>query len=392
VIIADDLSPIEIIQLIQFNPVGIILENCGKFSHTAIIAANAPFPVIILKTELCDYLKPFEKILFNHEENALIIRPTEEEVIRSKEIQRHESLTPLSSLLYKESSIRLLSNIEPCETIGSLHEQSQGYGLIRTEFLYFQNTHPPEEQIITNILEKICLKTPAHYPITIRTPDLGGDKTPLFYTHFFEKYQSSLSLRGIGLTLKHPEILIPNLRSILCLSERFKNIRILLPMVKTIDDIAQTKKLIHHLIKDLQNEKLISQSYKRPLIGAMIEVPAVAICADQLAPHCDFFSIGGNDLIQFTMAADRNDKNQQDYFINHPEAIFRLIENTVKFSKKFHKIPTTICGDFRNPSYIFRLLECGIRDFSTAHNQISEFIKNIHSLNNHRSDKIIVPA
>lgn len=373
VVIADELGPIEMMQLIKLSPAAIIVENCGQYSHTAIIASGANIPILSSSLDLHQRLQNGTSLIYDYFTNKFIIEPTEQEIKELLKQRPHSNIIKLLEppFYYNHNPVIISANIEPPENPELAKKvNAQGFGLIRTEFLFFQTLYLPTEQEQYDALEKICQTVDVSQPITIRTPDFGGDKTPAS-SRIFDDYKGVLSLRGVGLTLKHPELLIPNLRAILRLSEKYPNIRILLPMVKISQHIIDIKKILNQVKETLIQEKLLHKKQQIPPIGAMIEVPSAAICADLLALHCDFFSIGSNDLVQFAMAADRNDTTQEEYFINHPEAIFRLIENTFEASKK-QKFQLSMCGDFRNRNFLNHLLTMGIRHFSTAIHQVQD--------------------
>lgn len=381
VIIANELGPIEMMQLIKLSPVAIIAGHCGQYSHTAIIASGANIPILISPIDFNQRLESNSLLAYDSFTNRLLVNPTQKELDKLETAQ-NEDLTGviLPPFLYKNQNVTISANIEPPENPELIYDsKAQGFGLIRTEFLFFQSKTLPTEQEQYDALEKIARTIAPQDVITIRSPDFGGDKTPL-YNPIFDQYRGVLALRGIGLTLKYQEFLIPHLRAVLRLYKKYPNIRILLPMVKEVKHLTETKEILTQLLENLKSEKKIPQKATIPPIGAMIEVPAAAICADLLAPHCDFFSIGGNDLVQFTMAADRNDITQEDYFIECPEAVLRLIQKTIDAATN-HLFPPSICADLRNKQLLQKLLELGIRHFSTAMHNVQILAGLLHEIN-----------
>ena len=382
IILADEVGPAEMIRLISKKTAGIIVKQCGGFSHTAILARASGIPLITYKNDGLRNVKYGDMIGFNAHKQTLFLFPdaqirTEiETALLQKNILNTKPRKKKYSSPYKTKSgiiIHIHANIELPEEIDlALLYGAEGIGLLRTEFLFFQAEHriPTEDEqydILNNLTKKI-----ENYPITIRTLDVGGDKIPPVLRPFFqEKHIGALGSRGIRFCLSELNLFIPHLRAILRASVN-KNIRLLIPMITTENDMILVRTLITDVMKSLIQEKLLPENFELPPIGAMIEVPSAAICADIIAPYADFFAIGSNDLTQFTLVRDRSHNNEDDYFQKPTLAVLRLIENTVQAAQKAN-IPVRICGETPHFEVVQSLISKGIRDFSISPRNIEKF-------------------
>ena len=256
--------------------------------------------------------------------------------------------------------IQLMCNIEIPQEIDKIIEtRCDGIGLFRTEFLFLDRDSFPSEEEQFTIYKSIIEKMDGR-PVTIRTFDLGGDK----FSHFLQMQKEDnpyLGCRGIRFSLSLIEMFKAQLRSIIRAS-KYGNVKIMFPMVIGVEDFLAAKVVVMQCYQEL-----IEQSYN-PIpnipLGVMIEIPAAALCSNELAQHCDFFSIGTNDLVQYTLAVDRNNESMSGYYIQHHPAVLKLINQTL-ISAATHHIPVSICGEMAStPEYIPLLMGMGVTEFS----------------------------
>jgi len=257
-------------------------------------------------------------------------------------------------------TISLKANIEyPGELASVLHNLCDGIGLFRTEFIYLNRSTMPEEDeqyaIYTEVLQRLN-----SLPAIIRTFDLGGDKLS-----FLQKYNKEenpyLGSRGIRFSLQEKELFKAQIRAILRASVH-GNAAIMFPMIISSEDFLSGRALVDECKQELDAEQI---PYNKSIpVGAMIETPAAALCSEQLAKVCDFFSFGTNDLVQYTLAVDRNNDQVTPYYVQHHPAVLALIKRTIAAANKAG-IPVSICGEMAsNPIYIPLLIGLGIRELS----------------------------
>lgn len=369
VVVADDITPADVILLQQQGIGGFITEFGGPLSHTAILARSLGIPAIVGAHGASARVSEGEWILVDGQAGEAIANPSPAEEAeferRAREHQRFramlDSLRDVPSVSQDGVPITLLCNIElPADTAHAHGVGAAGVGLYRTEFLYMNRAELPTEaeqyEAYVNVIQAVS------GPVTIRTLDLGADKqvdsgriagpTP---------NNPALGLRAIRLCLKDEDLFRVQLRALLRASAHGE-IKIMLPMISHLSELLRAKKLIHGVMDELR-EKGVPFDHSVP-IGAMIEVPAAALAAPYLAQHCDFFSIGTNDLIQYTLAIDRVD-DEVNYLYDplHP-AVLQLIAQTIRAGNTYG-IPVSMCGEMAGDArFTPLLLALGLREFS----------------------------
>jgi phosphotransferase system enzyme I (PtsI) len=276
-------------------------------------------------------------------------------------------------------SVTLMANAELPEDITTISGTgAEGIGLYRTEFLYMNRIAPPEEEEQLAAYRDVVEGMDGH-PVTIRTFDLGADKT----VDGGRKHQTvvtnpALGLRAIRLCLKQPNMFRTQLRAILRASA-YGNIRIMFPMISTNSELMQAKAMLEQCKQDLDKEGLAYDPHVK--VGAMIEIPASAVCAEMFARHVDFLSIGTNDLIQYTLAIDRIDDNVNYLYDPLHPAVLRLIHTTLRAGKK-HGVTVSMCGEMAgDPRYTRLLLAMGLENFSMHPNALLEVKQVINETN-----------
>lgn len=258
--------------------------------------------------------------------------------------------------------IKLRCNIDLSSELDRFAELgADGIGLYRTEFLYLGKARLPSEDEQYEVYREAALKAAPH-SVTIRSFDLGGDKLSHLLPSSREE-NPYLGLRGIRFSLAHPDIFRTQLRAVLRAACHGK-IKLMFPMVADLRDFIRGKALVDDCLRELQAGGVSCVESIR--LGVMIEVPSAALCADELAWHCDFLSIGTNDLVQYTLAADRNEAALTPYYISHHPAVVRLLAETIAAGIKAGK-PVSVCGEMASrPEYLPLLTGLGCSDFSVG--------------------------
>ncbi len=380
ILVADNLSPAETSQIQLARIMGFITDHGGKASHTSIIARTLEIPAVLGLGTATQIIKNDDIIIVDGVEGLVIVHPEEETLIeydeRMKKYEAHQAEIRRTSI-HQATSLdgtifKVMGNIELPEEIVTVKDHGgDGIGLFRTEFLYMNRfDFPTEQELFEHYKEVVELMAP--HPVTIRTLDINGDKE-IYGAPKTKEANPVLGLRAIRFCLKNPNIFKTQLRAILR-AAAYGNVRLLLPMISGCEEIQQTCRLLDEVAMELEKQAL---PYKRDIpVGAMVEVPSAAIVADLIAGLVDFFSIGTNDLIQYTLAADRSNP-QMDYLYNalHP-AVIRLIHQVIEAGKKNH-IKTFMCGEMASDIMNLPILMgLGIDEFSMSPQSIP-VIKNM---------------
>ena len=370
VVLADDLTPADTV-LMQHNGIlAFATEYGGPTSHTAILARSMGIPAIISLRQAVRSVEEDDLIIVDGEKGIFIIDPDEKTLAFYRQEQDKfnnyyaslNNLVDTSASTIDSTTIVLQANIELPRDFESVRKVgAAGVGLYRTEFLYMNRESPPDEEEHFQTYRKV-IDILDGLPLTIRTLDLGADKQ-VDGGRSSGPVQSNpaLGLRAIRLCLKEPELFRPQLRAILRVSAHGP-VRILIPMLSNVQEIEQVFLMIDEIKAELKTQAIPFDS--SVAIGAMIEVPAAAICADIFAEKLAFLSIGTNDLIQYTMAIDRvNDEVNYLYEPLHP-AVLRLIKMVLDAGNNAN-IPVSMCGEMAGDCQFTRLLlSLGLRDFS----------------------------
>lgn len=381
ILVATHLTPAETSQ-IQLNRImGFVTDRGGKASHTSIIARSLEIPSVLGLETATAVIKNDDLIIVDGNQGTVIVNPSEETLIDYSDLRRRYALhradiVRAAGELPAESTdglvFRVMGNIElPEEIVGVRDNGGEGIGLFRTEFLYIARTNFPEEQeLFEQYRETVELMAP--HPVTIRTLDINGDKEiPSMPTP--EEVNPALGLRAIRFCLRKPDIFITQLRAILRAASH-GNVRLLLPMISGCEEISESIRLLDEAAASLAKEGV---EYNRDIeIGIMIEVPSAAILADAMAEMVDFFSIGTNDLVQYTLALDRANPHVAHLYSPLHPAVIRLIRHIVDSAREKNK-PTYICGEMAaDPINLPVILGLGIEELSMAPQSIPE-IKNM---------------
>ncbi len=369
VIVADDITPADIILLSQQKVVAFITEFGGPTSHTAILARSLGIPAIVGLRDARKWLRDGETVIVDGEQGHALAAPDAEALtfFKSKQVKLAQDRATLQLLRDKPAiskdgvKIRLLANIEsPDDAIHAAELGAEGVGLYRTEFLYMNRKDLPSEEEQFEAYAKVVSAVKG--PLTIRTLDLGADKQVDSGARLGPTPNNpALGLRAIRLCLREPELFRAQVRALLRAS-RFGEMKIMLPMISSVAEYRQA----HNFMAATRIE-LAREGYKMAddvPVGAMIEIPAAALASPMLARECQFFSIGTNDLIQYTLAIDRVD-DEVNYLYDplHP-AVLQLIQRTIQSGVRAG-IPVTMCGEMAGDvRYTRLLLGLGLQEFS----------------------------
>ena len=381
VVVAHDLSPSQIASLDTAKVRGFVTDLGSRNSHAAIVARALGIPAVVgLKTATVDIFGG-DRIIIDGNRGNVIVRPDEETIKEYQLIEKdfhvfEEKLTSelkdLPAITLDGREIMILGNIEfPRDISPNLNQGAAGIGLYRTEFLFLgSNESPTEEEHFKAYSQSV--QELGDKPLIIRTVDLGGDK--FFPANSNTELNPFLGCRSIRYCLEHPDIFKSQLRAILRASA-LGNAKIMFPLISSLQELRKAKDIVNEVKEEL-NQNGIDFDEKIE-IGVMIEVPSAAMVADDLAKEVDFFSIGTNDLIQYTMAVDRgNEKVAHLYSPAHP-AILKLLKMIINAAEE-NNIKIGICGEMGGEiEYTILLLGLGLREFSVAPAMIIPEVKKI---------------
>ncbi|QFT89787.1 Phosphoenolpyruvate-protein phosphotransferase [Bacillus sp. THAF10] len=370
IIIAEDLTPSDTAQLNRQFVKAFTTDIGGRTSHSAIMARSMEIPAVVGTKNVMEEIQNDTMVIVDGLDGEVIVDPTDDEIAFYQEKQQkfEEQKKEWAKLVNEKSlssdghEVELAANIgTPKDVKGVLANGGEGVGLYRTEFLYMGRTELPTEEeqykAYKEVLERMEGK-----PVVVRTLDIGGDKE-LPYLDLPKEMNPFLGYRAIRLCLEQQDIFRTQLRALLRASS-YGNLKIMFPMIATLDEFRQAKAILLE-----EKEKLVNEGTKvneHIEIGIMVEIPSTAVMADMFAKEVDFFSIGTNDLIQYTMAADR--MNEQVSYLYQPynPAILRLIDNVIQAAHKNGKW-AGMCGEMAgDPIAIPILLGLGLDEFSMS--------------------------
>ncbi len=368
--IAEDISPAEMLMMHYQGVAAIASQYGGANSHTAILARSLGVPAVVGVPRLLDYIRHGEALVIDGRQGVVLAGPDPAELeyfrLRQREERRHlaalRKIRELPAISRDGHAVQLLANVEIPEDIPAARRAAAaGIGLYRTEMLFINRDQPPDEEEQYRVYRRI-VRAMKGRPVTIRTLDLGADKTPgLAERRPAAANNPAMGLRAIRCCLREPELFCAQIRAILRASA-LGPVRMMIPMLSTVQELQQVLRLVE---EEKQRLRLRRQRFDENLpVGGMIEVPAAAVAAPAFARRLDFLSIGTNDLIQYTLAVDRLDE-QVNYLYDplHP-AILKLIQLVIGAGRRAG-IPVAMCGEMAGDTrYTRLLLGMGLREFS----------------------------
>jgi phosphotransferase system enzyme I (PtsI) len=392
IIVAHDLSPADASQIQLERIKGFVTDRGGKDSHTSIIAKSLKIPSVLGLGKATASVNNDDILIVDGSSGILIINPDEDTLFRYEErIARFEEYRAglerqvhLPAVTKDGVAFNLMANIEHVEEVVAARDYGASeIGLFRTEFLYLDlKRFPTEDELFSRYRELVELMNPKS--VTIRTLDINGDKVnPLLAQ--VEEANPSLGMRAVRFCLENEHVFITQLKAIFR-AAAFGNIKLLIPMISCMEEIIQVRHIIDKAVFELENENKI---FNRDIpLGAMIEVPSAVMIAEKLADHVDFFSIGTNDLIQFTMAIDRRNRQVAHLYQALNPAVLKMIKMTYDAAAK-KKIDLVMCGEMAgDPINIPVLVGMGLTNFSMNSASIPLVKKMIRELDTENAGKI----
>lgn len=386
VILAHDLTPSETASLNREFVQAFVTEVGGSTSHSAILAGALEIPAVVGVGDFLTELSGGETVIVDGDEGRVIVDPDEETLRDYREIARRQrrATEQIRSRVDQEAEttdgtrIFVFGNIEfPEESEHCKLRGADGIGLYRTEFLYLGATAERTEEDHYQAYLQVIRNFPEQ-PVTIRTLDLGADKIPGAMRHLYrDNTNPELGLRSIRVSLEYVELFKTQLRAILRVATE-GDVRVMFPLISSVSEFRQAKMILRDVREDLEEQGI---PFRRDIpVGMMVEVPSAAIMAEDFAREVDFFSIGTNDLIQYTLAANRADPLVAKYYNAADPSILWLLDRVLRAAEQA-RIPVTVCGQMSSdPKFVPLLVGMGLRQLSVtpqAIPTIKEVIRNM---------------
>jgi phosphotransferase system enzyme I (PtsI) len=384
VVVAHELSPTQTASLDKKFVKGLATDAGGRTSHTAIVARSLGIPAVVGLEDATADVSGADTVIIDGNRGIVVINPDEDTLQQYEQYsldftqlkQRLDTLRDLPAVTRDGTEITLLGNIEfPDESALVLKKGGQGIGLYRTEFLYLYSGREPTEQDHYEAYAQV-VRAIGNRPVVIRTVDLGADK----YTQsrrYAPEPNPFLGLRSIRFCLQNLSVFKTQLRAILRASV-LGDVQVMFPLITSLQELRQAKMILRDVMEDLDE---YSVQYRQDIeVGIMVETPSAALTAGTLAREVDFFSIGTNDLIQYTLAVDRGNEQVSSLYSGADPAVLRLVRTIIQDAYRAN-IGLSICGEIASePEYIMLLMGMGVRTFSLAPPMIPEVKQIIRSV------------
>lgn len=374
IIVKKDLTPFELVRMDKEKVLAFVTEYGGKTSHSIIMARTLEISAVVGLEGIMDRVNNNDLLILDGEEGIVVINPSEE-ILEKYTIKKQEYLEHINMLKeYKNrksltkdgKKVKIVANISaPEDVIRVLKNTEEGIGLFRTEYLYIDRDKVPSEEEQFKAYKEVAEKLNGS-PVVIRTLDIAGDKNIPYFNLPKEK-NPFLGYRAIRFCLEHKEVFMSQIKAILRASY-YGNVKMMFPMISSIQELREVKKIVEEVKGRLREEKVnFDDSIK---VGIMVEIPSVAIMSDIFAKEVDFFSIGTNDLIQYTTAVDRMNQKVSNLYSHYHPAVLRLIKTVIDNGHK-EGIWVGVCGEAACDPYLTPILVgMGIDELSMSNSSI----------------------
>ena len=369
IIVADDLTPSETVQMDKKKILAFVTVHGSTNSHTAILARMMNIPALIGVPLSLEELHSGTQAIVDGKNGVFYLEPDAAQIANAEEAQKREKEQQNLLATYKGretvtksgKKIHLYANIGSVSDVAYvLENDAEGIGLFRSEFLYLGRDALPDETEQFNAYRQV-LQMMAGKKVIIRTLDIGADKNA-DYLELGHEDNPAMGYRAIRICLEQPDIFKTQLRALLR-AAKFGNLSIMYPMITSVEEVMSIKEIVKEVEKELQDENL---PYAIPEQGIMIETPAAVMISAELAEHVDFFSIGTNDLTQYTLAIDRQNSRLDRFYNPHHEAVLRMIQMTIDGAHKHGKW-VGICGELgADTTLTDRFITMGIDELSVS--------------------------
>jgi phosphotransferase system enzyme I (PtsI) len=393
IVVADELLPSQAVMLGDVDVRGIVTQAGSQTSHAAIIARSRGIPAVCGLAGVLRQVKTGDTIIVDGRDGHVVVDPEPETLAAFRKLEReffllkdqlaenrdHPALTEDGVALDLLANINSVADARSAVAMGA-----SGVGLFRTEYLYLVHPDVPDEKEQLEIYREIIATSPGHN-VTIRTLDIGGDKTVPYLGHTHQEANPFMGWRSIRLSFEHPEFFNTQIRAILRAGADAEDaggqVKMLFPMITTLEEIRKVRALVGRVCKRLRSER---KRFSRVQVGMMLEVPAAAVCIDSMVDIVDFISIGSNDLVQYLMAADRDNPKVNQLCQPLSPAVLRVLSQVIRSCNEAGK-PITLCGEMAGqPRAFVLLLGMGLRSFSMS----PAFVPSIKELASH----LTIPA
>ena len=383
ILVSHNLYPSETLHLRETKVLGFCTNVGGKTSHTALLAQSMELPAVVGLSDITRQVKTGDVMILDGDQGIVIVSPGPEALEKYQKLQRQlrqeerflDTVRSLPSVTRDGHKVDMAVNLDaredPQSVVGLFPD---GIGLLRTEWLYMNRQVPPTEAEHLPVYESI-LRALAPAPVTIRLADIGGDKlTALGIEGSGNELNPFMGLRGIRLFLRHPELMYTQLRALL-LAAHNGNLKIMIPMVTSIDEVHAVRKMLNDINAELARENKAPP--RLPELGIMVEIPAAAITLDTMLSVADFVSIGTNDLIQYLLAVDRVNQHVAHIYDTYHPAVLRVLHLIVQTAHKKGKL-VSVCGEMASdPKSTGLLVGLGVDTLSVTPRM---FLKVKHTL------------
>lgn len=373
IVVADELLPSQVVALGDVDVHGIVTQAGSQTSHAAIIARSRGIPAVSGVRNILKLVKNGDTIVVDGREGHVVVRPDAETVAAFRKLEREffdlkdnlaenrdlPAITSDGVELSLEGNINSLVDAEAAMAMGG-----SGVGLYRTEYLYLTHPSVPDEDEQFTIYREIIEAAPNN-KVTIRTLDIGGDKTVPYLGHNHQEANPFMGWRSLRLSFEHPDFFITQIKAVMRAAADFPagNVSLMFPMVTTVDEMRRVRAIVRKALKELASRNV---PFGRIPIGMMLEVPAAAISIDHLLEVVDFVSIGTNDLVQYLMAADRDNPKVSGLCQPLAPAVLRVLKTVIDACNRANT-KVTVCGEMAGqPNAFVLLLAMGLRNFSMS--------------------------